>query len=489
VAVDRAGFVYVADAGNHRIQKFSADGTFVTKWGTQGQGNGQFESPSGVAVDAAGSVYVTDSGNHRVQKFTSSGSFLTKWGTPGSGDGQFSSPYGIAAGPGSGIYVTDSGNQRIQVFTADGTFLSTWGSPGTGSEQFERPAGIAVDGSGSVYVADQGNNRVQVFTTDGGAIASWGTQGSGRGQLTAPYDVALDPAGNVRIADLNRIQTFGPAGAFLALVDRVGAQSFRPVGVATGAQGDLYVVDGPGGRILRGRPPPILGETVNVRTLRGRVYVSVAGDPGGRARVPGLPDRRFVPLREPRHVPVGSFLDTRRGTVLIRSARDTRPRTQWGRFSLGVFNVLQSNRPAAGGVTEMRLSGGRFAACSAEGAAGVRASARSKYAVRRGRGRTRGRFGMRGRESSTSTRGTVWETIDRCSGTINAVTRGRVLVRDLSEDRTLVLRAGDVYEACAPGFQAAPAQVQPRTIRRIRARARGRFVTRSCHSAGTVRGG
>ncbi|MEI6293868.1 MAG: hypothetical protein WCP36_09295 [Methanomicrobiales archaeon] len=42
---------------------------FVTKWGIEGTGNGQFSLPYGVAIDPSGNVYITDSGNHRIQKF------------------------------------------------------------------------------------------------------------------------------------------------------------------------------------------------------------------------------------------------------------------------------------------------------------------------------------------------------------------------------------------------------------------------------------
>lgn len=37
IAVDNSGFVFVVDAGNHRIQKFDSNGNFVLQWGTQGQ--------------------------------------------------------------------------------------------------------------------------------------------------------------------------------------------------------------------------------------------------------------------------------------------------------------------------------------------------------------------------------------------------------------------------------------------------------------------
>ena len=45
--------------------------SFVTKWGQNGEGDGEFILPQGVAVDSSGNVYVTDQGNNRIQKFES----------------------------------------------------------------------------------------------------------------------------------------------------------------------------------------------------------------------------------------------------------------------------------------------------------------------------------------------------------------------------------------------------------------------------------
>lgn len=63
------GNFYVADRNNNRIQKFTSEGQFVSKWGSVGEGDGEFISPMGVAVGPDGSVYVADSGNDRIQKF------------------------------------------------------------------------------------------------------------------------------------------------------------------------------------------------------------------------------------------------------------------------------------------------------------------------------------------------------------------------------------------------------------------------------------
>ena len=118
---------------------------FETKWGTLG---GPLRDPYGVAVDGSGNVYVADSSNNRIQKFTSAGVFVTKWGTAGSGDGQFNGPLGVAVDGSGNVYVTDS--DRVQKFTSAGAFITTWGTYGSGDCQFDRPEGVAVDGSGNV---------------------------------------------------------------------------------------------------------------------------------------------------------------------------------------------------------------------------------------------------------------------------------------------------------------------------------------------------
>lgn len=71
VAVDtNTGDIYLADTGNHRVQKFDINGSFIngsfiTKWGSLGSGNGQFNGPSGITV-ALDHVFVSDRGNNRI---------------------------------------------------------------------------------------------------------------------------------------------------------------------------------------------------------------------------------------------------------------------------------------------------------------------------------------------------------------------------------------------------------------------------------------
>jgi len=103
--------------------------SFITKWGSTGRADGQFEGfvgPNAVATDSSGNVYVVDGGNNRIQKFNSNGSFITKWGSGSYGyaDGYLFSPAGIAVDSSGNVYVTDNGHRRIQVFSPS-SFVSS----------------------------------------------------------------------------------------------------------------------------------------------------------------------------------------------------------------------------------------------------------------------------------------------------------------------------------------------------------------------------
>ena len=221
--VDSSGNVFVSDTINNRIQKFQLSnpcpaGTkqivsgicFVTKWGSQGTADGQFNYPYGIAVDSSGNVFVVDTGNHRIQKFTNSGTFVTKWGSQGTANGQFEGHRNIAIDLSGNVFVADTENHRIQKFTNNGNFIGTWGSLGTSNGQFQYPLGIAVDLSGNVFVADTANHRIQKLTNSGTFVTKWGSEGNADGQFSSPVDIDVDTSGNIFVVDNDnfRIQKF-----------------------------------------------------------------------------------------------------------------------------------------------------------------------------------------------------------------------------------------------------------------------------------------
>jgi DNA-binding beta-propeller fold protein YncE len=257
IAISSSGDVYVADRGNHRIQKFNAAGQFITTWGTEGSGDGQFRTLNGIAIDSRGDVYVVDASSekaHSIQKFTADGQFITTWGSRGSDEGQFESPGTIAIDGSDNVYVTDTYSHRIQKFTAEGQFITTWGMEGSGAGQFDRPEGIAIDGSGNVYVADTNNHRIQKFTAEGLFITTWGNLGFvDDGQFCLPHKIVIDSRGNVYVAD-NRIQKFTADGQFITTWGSSGSgegQFSSPLAIAIDSRGNVYVAEGIDARILK----------------------------------------------------------------------------------------------------------------------------------------------------------------------------------------------------------------------------------------------
>ena len=196
-------------------------------------------------------------------------------------------------------------------------------------------------------------------------------------------------------------------------------------------------------------PAPVLGRTVNAEPVSGEVTVAIpaGADSAGDARTAqkGL---RFIPLREARQLPVGTFFNTRKGRVRLQTATTRRGRRQAGVFSGGLFQTLQSRRRSARGLTELRLKGSSFRRCARAGhGSGASTARHSKRRIRRLRGNARGRFRTRGRYSAATVRGTIWEVSDRCDGTLTKVSRGRVSVRDFRRRRNVLVRAGKSYLA------------------------------------------
>ena len=57
----------MCDCLNNRIQLFTSEGVFVSTFGTEGRGHGQFWRPMGVAVDSENRIVVVDQGRSRLE--------------------------------------------------------------------------------------------------------------------------------------------------------------------------------------------------------------------------------------------------------------------------------------------------------------------------------------------------------------------------------------------------------------------------------------
>lgn len=122
VALTADGGLIVADGYADRIQTFAPDGSYSHKWGgpfaanIHGPFNGWFATVTSVATDAQDHVFVADFYNNRIQKFAADGTFLTAFGEAGTGKGEFDKPVAVAVAEDGTVYVADFGNNRIQVW-------------------------------------------------------------------------------------------------------------------------------------------------------------------------------------------------------------------------------------------------------------------------------------------------------------------------------------------------------------------------------------
>lgn len=265
IAVDSSGNFYVTDTGNHVIRKITPDGTVTTFVGSAGAmgsvdgtgANARFSYPWGLVADASGNLYVCDSGNHTIRKITPAGQVSTFAGTAGqsgSDDGtaaaaRFNRPSSIAIDATGNLYVTDYSNSTVRKITPAGVVTTLAGSPeqfgyadGQGSSaRFNYPDGIAVDANGYAWISDSNNHVIR----------------------------RLSPSGDVTTV----AGSPGVAGAS----DGTGAQARfnNPVGIATGSDGALYIVDNDNNAVRK-----IVGEGI-VTTIAGALGVEGSADGTG----------------------------------------------------------------------------------------------------------------------------------------------------------------------------------------------------------------
>ncbi|MCC7303970.1 6-bladed beta-propeller [bacterium] len=215
--------IIVADSDHHRVLRFTKEGTYVSQFGTEGSGNGEFNQPVGITTDSSGRIYVVDSDNHKVQRFNSAGVFDISFGSEGTGDGQFTFPKNAAIDTTNGdIYVTSQNSQKIQIFDSNGVWKSSWGENGSSAWQFLVPKDIKFDSSGNVWVTDFYNKSLQRFTKAGVYMSAIRNGGYVSGRFAQPHSAAYDSTGNLYVLDNGpydaRIQKFTNAGTFVTTI-------------------------------------------------------------------------------------------------------------------------------------------------------------------------------------------------------------------------------------------------------------------------------
>jgi gliding motility-associated-like protein len=267
VFLDRDGYMYVADSNNNRIQRFppgstsASDGFTVAGGFGQGMAANQLNHPTSVFVDSHGNLYVADAGNHRIQEFPASsggtnGITVAGGNSPGGASNELYFPMSIWVDVNGYLYVADTYNSRIQRFppgstqTTNGVTVAGTNTPGSAANELDHPTSVNVDQYGNVYVSDAGNNRVQEFPPNS-TSASNGVTISNPGSLLDPEGVFVDVNGNVYVADYGHGQVLEfPSGSNGPSNGLMAASMTEPGGLFVDGNGDVYATDGLSNRIL-----------------------------------------------------------------------------------------------------------------------------------------------------------------------------------------------------------------------------------------------
>ena len=269
LAVDAKGNIYAVSSDIGNIQKFDQSGKLLAKWGSKGDGDGQFKSPKSIAVDTKGNIFVADDrmdGN--VKKFDASGRFVTKW-KPQS-DKSFASPSLVIAGADGSVYVMCGMGDSIQKYDNSGRFISTIGAQGTGKGEFVMPEAMVVDAKGVLYVAEPGAGfswerngktvsgqskaRIQKLDQSGKCIASidsGATEDSRLGMLSA---MTMDSTGNIYVLEMSTVKKIDPSGKFLLKWGDMGHERGEfalAKSIAVDSHGNVYVGDSVKARIQK----------------------------------------------------------------------------------------------------------------------------------------------------------------------------------------------------------------------------------------------
>lgn len=283
MAVANDGTLYVADSTYHVVRAISPAGEMTVvagRSGTQGfDGDGGLatmallRAPSGLALDeAAGFLYIADTGNHRVRVVNlATGTIATHAGgggagAPDYGDGgsataaTLSSPGHVRLGPDGALYVADTGRHRIRRIDGTTGIISTWlaGGSGTcsgatvslyGCQSELRTCDVAWDAAGRAFISgyfcgsEVGSNTWAVVRreADGTLVRVAGVASGLTADGSPAQSALLNGAGSLAFDGGGNLLILEHVGHRVRRIDGASGALSTVVGTGTAGDGTDYV--------------------------------------------------------------------------------------------------------------------------------------------------------------------------------------------------------------------------------------------------------
>jgi trimeric autotransporter adhesin len=274
IAMDKAGDLLVADAGNGRIRKIGVDqfvstvaGGYIGDGGPAIQASLSLGFWDHASFDSAGNLYIADYYNNRLRRVSTTGIISTFAGNGMTGPPQdnvqatttFIKPSAVVVDPGGNVFIADGNSARIRKVDSSGTIT-------TFSNLFVSfSASLATDASGNLYLADGISSVLKIDPSGSATIIAGqsypGYNGNGIAATTAllnqPNGLALDNGGNIYISDSgnNRIRKVDSSGIISTVAGDGGvgfsgdgglataATLYEPSDVAVDTKGNIYIAD------------------------------------------------------------------------------------------------------------------------------------------------------------------------------------------------------------------------------------------------------
>ena len=203
--IDPQGNIWTTDVNGHTVTKMSPTGAVLLTLGTKGQpgkwdeaaGTRLFQEPNDIGFAPNGDIVVVQGhgrGESRALRFDKAGKFITSWGGNGTGPGQFDLSHSVVIDAKGLVYIADRQNRRVQIFDLDGKYIKEWKYAGL-------PCGLFLGRDGQMYLASGFAGQILKIDANGKATAMMGQPGKGLGEFGEAHYMTVAPNGDIFVAD------------------------------------------------------------------------------------------------------------------------------------------------------------------------------------------------------------------------------------------------------------------------------------------------
>jgi hypothetical protein len=161
IVVSTTGSLFIVDAARHSISSLDDINKPQKLFGGYGWTSGSFDTPTGITSDGI-NIYVADYGNHRIQRFDRNLSYISSLSTRDTSDAssRFGYPLDVGLSEFGDLFILDGENKRVVMFDARGNFQRSFGTIVTGGGTLREPFKLLV-GKNRIYVGEP--DRIRVF--------------------------------------------------------------------------------------------------------------------------------------------------------------------------------------------------------------------------------------------------------------------------------------------------------------------------------------